>query len=91
MESRLMTSFRTKLKGKMWTISRRRSPQRDTKWGEVDFERRVVYIDPSLRTKKLAEYTCHELCHVHFPSLDEDAVEQFAREFARVYHRLLAQ
>lgn len=83
--------MRTRIKGKVWTISRRRRKDADTHYGWADHTRRQIFIHPDIKGKDLTDTILHEVLHVHFPDLSEDAVTLYAREATRILGRFASE
>lgn len=80
--------MRTRIKGKSWTISRRRRKGAEDHYGWADHTRRQIFLHPDIKGKDLAETVIHEVLHVHFPDLSEEAVTLYAREATRILGRV---
>jgi len=76
--------MRCRLRGKWWTIARRR--MRGRKVGECDSPAnsapRYIYLKPSLKDKELLETLLHEMLHACLWDLDEDAVIEVSADIA---------
>lgn len=75
----------------MWTISRRRRKGDEEHDGWVDYDRRQIFIHPETKGKDLTDTILHEVLHVHFPDLSEEAVTLYAREATRILGRFASE
>lgn len=72
------------LKGKRWAFDWRKPRATDGRWAEVDFDKRLISINPRLRNQSLAASLIDEIFHAHFPDKRNDAVGRFSDDAARV-------
>lgn len=83
--------MRVRLGGKYWTIFTGRAGASPNTDAEIDHEKNSVLFSPDLVGDKLLETVIHECCHMAFPYLDEDTVDNFGRDLSRVLSRLSAE
>lgn len=77
-----------KILGRNWRIERTRVAGH---WGTCDTPTtngKAITLDPALKGEKLLEYAIHEALHAANWSLDEEFVETYAKDAARLATRL---
>lgn len=79
--------MRISLMGKRWELVFRRIPDREEAHGYCeppDRKRKRLVVDSRLEGEKRLEIVVHELLHAVFWYLDEDVVDQMAKDIAKV-------
>jgi hypothetical protein len=66
--------------GQRWTVRRCRVPS--DRFGDCDYDKRVIRICHRLTGEAFCNTLCHEMIHARWPDLSEDAVREFADELA---------
>jgi len=61
------------INGEYWTLKTKYGPRKRV--GEVDFDKRILYIRPKQSQFELVSTIVHELLHIIYPYLDEDVIE----------------
>jgi hypothetical protein len=80
--------MRSKILGKCWRIVRERFRN---SWGHCDapnIKNKAIYIDPKIRGEHLLEIILHETLHAAGWHIDEEFVEELARDQARLIYKL---
>ena len=57
-----------------WTLKTKYGPRHRV--GEVDFDKRILYISPKQNKTELICTIVHEILHIIYPYIDEDFIEK---------------
>lgn len=72
------------LKRRRWKFDWRKPPARDQALALCHKDQRRIQINPNLDDETMMAALVDEMCHAHFPDLDNDAVDAFSDDVARV-------
>jgi len=78
------------IRGKRWRILHRRLKHEDGWCDKPDVKDKAITIDPRCRSNdaRYLEVVLHEALHAAVWDLDEEVVAEYARDVARLLHRL---
>lgn len=57
-------------------------------WGLADHTKHTIWLDPRMDDKTLLEIAPHEIIHILFPMLDEEAAELYGKHCSDVLTRI---
>jgi hypothetical protein len=73
--------------GKRWRIHWRRPDKADAAHALCYPQDHVIQVDPSLDDELMLAALVDEVCHAHFPALDNEAVDAFSDAVASLLAR----
>ena len=74
--------------GTRWRIAWRRPPAAYGAHAVCIHAERLIMVDPALDDETLAAALADEVCHAHFPALDNECVDAFSDALARLLARV---
>ncbi len=83
--------MRVRVRGKLWRLLFERLPKSADYFGVCDapnVHNKAIRVDRRLSGEKRLEVVLHELLHAGHWDMSEEAVEEFARDAARILTRL---
>jgi len=76
------------LNGRRWTLDWRSPRKRDAAIALCHHDERRIQVSPRLNNEMLVSAMADEICHAHFPCLDNDAVDAFSNDIAATFKKL---